>query len=1168
MMSMTEPPPPDKVPCVPAVSSDALHPRSGAMNGGAASGAPTFFTRDLFNLFRSHCGGCHVDNGLGGLKVTLLDFPDKITNKALDRIRSDDASFFMPPTGIPFSTRKPDDPIVEFASLLEDWLAAGSPAGVFYPSGAASSASHSYVVSDEVAQQMTNIGSCVPDAEMVGRETERSTKLDEMFAKAKALPKRLEETDLTTFDSAELAREGVIAFAPAYTLWADNAKKIRLVRVPRGQAMAFDPETQQFTIPPNTRFYKTFLKQVIDEKGNESYRKIETRLILSRPDEQLPDGSFESRALFGTYAWNESETEAVLVEDPLRNGQPFRDRLLTYVTNEKIAEQVLRTGPEDLDAALREAGVTRTYAIPGGERCRHCHMGAVNGSFVLGFTPLQINRRPMGEGGVIEPAERDELNQLQRFLDYGLIEGMGSAKDVVLLEDSQGDRKPRNEQELIAQGYMIGNCSHCHNPRGFPTQIAPELRGVLDFYPSKEGGIFQFPLERFSPRIFRGPERDVPIPYITPSLYDRSVDGPSDKVATYDRRRDSSGKPLLDAEGNFLPTETELIRAPWRSLIYRNTDAPFSYADDRAIFPHMPFDTAGYDCRVRRIMGEWMTSIPARWKYEGKDLPKEDGSTGMVSPTEFEIQGDHEPQPYADVAADDPEYSRYVRLAKARMRQFQQSRRYSDCPDPSLDVVDPAVMLGTQLVPKRYYQTVLESHQLEVGHVSLPVPERPHWAVTDLTEPEGAWNPRRPDWRGALMDGPLPDDPVAKLAIDLLRNANIRVTGNDGLRSLALDDMPFGVWLAKDDCDFSSIPKLSELATQPDWVLALDAANRPPPESRVYSISPGAQVFTAICANCHGPLADSSGRLAATIADMTGGETRVANLRDGIFGPIDAPGSNRAGIFEVAGSDISSDDWAARYLLWMGLGGTQRTIPPAALSVVASTTIMGKRRTGVTSFSTQTANMLTVAAFLCGEVLGKGNKAFDVVHGQLDHNVIGGLRSALIASTGDAEMWRRLCTFENPVPVRVVIADVGAGIVSFQLRTVANVDPSIGEDYPIFDRASYPADSLVGDQLGRVTTGIQPDNTDPWCVTLPLKPTDIAELERLWVESLHKELPVPYCPLDKLRRSSVSEVNRWTTRGAMNAGLSVFMYLDALARGEKRRPIPYDHCEDLAAQRN
>jgi mono/diheme cytochrome c family protein len=720
---------------------------------------------------------------------------------------------------------------------------------------------------------------------------------------------------------------------------------------------------------------------------------------------------------------------------------------------------------------------------------------------------------------------------------------MTSPKDVLPLEESQGDRKPRNERELTAQGYMLGNCAHCHNPHGFPSVIAPELRDALNFFPSKDGGIFQFPLDKFSPRIFRGPERDVPIPYITPSLYDRVAGPEAVKQITYDVANELTGLP-----------ETKPLLAPWRSLIYRNTDTPFSYADDSAIFPHMPLDTAGYDCRTRQIFGSWMASIPAKWKLED-DI--------MFSAID-EISTDADPQPYLEVLPDDPEFRRYERLAKSRVKDFQNSLRYKDCPDPTLDVVDPAVMNGTQIVPKPTFEEVKNADGEVVGHISLPMPEREHWAVTDLTDPPGDWNPRRPDWKDVLVDHVPQEDSEEQAAIDLIRDSNIRVTGQDALHSLATDDQPFGMWLVKDGCDFSSQKKVSDLSPRPAWADVVGA----PDDAPVYEISYGAQVFTAICSNCHGPLADSTGRLASTIADMTGGQTRVANLRDGILGPVSDPGSNRQRIFGIENNlGLTADDFATRYMLWMGLGGTQRVIPRAALAVVGSTSVLGERRTGVAGFTATSANMLTAASFLCTQVLPAGALAFDPSTGRTDHTNKS-LRSALITKNGDVDMWERLCSFNKPPPVRMVFAKVDNGhIARFEVHHPTNA-LTMQVDYALFERESYPADQPVGDPTGAVTTGIQADNSDPWCIHRPEIPGDEALIEAYWTGptndgGLARTSPVPFCPESQLQRLDDAAVNRWSMRGAMNAGLSVFLYLDALAHGDKQRPVPYDHCEDI-----
>ena len=89
--------------------------------------------------------------------------------------------------------------------------------------------------------------------------------------------------------------------------------------------------------------------------------------------------------------------------------------------------------------------------------------------------------------------------------------------------------------------------------------------------------------------------------------------------------------------------------APWRSLIYRNTDTPYDYFDDYAPFPHMPLNTSGYDCRVAKLMGDWMVSIPARVKnpqIRRARCPPTATLPGRTPTTD--------PQPYAEVKPGDP----------------------------------------------------------------------------------------------------------------------------------------------------------------------------------------------------------------------------------------------------------------------------------------------------------------------------------------------------------------------------------------------------------------------------------------------------------------------------------------------------------------------------------
>src|SRR4029077_880432 len=142
-------------------------------------------------------------------------------------------------------------------------------------------------------------------------------------------------------------------------------------------------------------------------------------------------------------------------------------------------------------------------------------------------------------------------------------------------------------------------------------------------------------------------------------------------------------------------------------------------------------------------------------------------------------------------------------------------------------------------------------------------------------------------------------------------------------------EVPFGLWKQKPACDFAGVPTVGSFqgAARPAW---MDSA-RLDPGAPVYMQSPGAAVFSNICINCHGPEADAKGLLADEISLMTGGDARVADFRSGLFGPEGAPGMNRSELFSPPNVPTSNpatpEDFTARYMAWMALGGTKVQLP-------------------------------------------------------------------------------------------------------------------------------------------------------------------------------------------------------------------------------------------------
>lgn len=1157
--------------CDAAHSSTSLPARSELLSGdGSSANMPSVMaTRDLFDLFKGTCGGCHVDGTQGNFHVTPDTFATVVDATALMRIKSDDPSFFMPPPtvgGKPYSTRAPTDPVVQLYGLLETWIEQNRPKDQFTVPASGVGGAGAYLLSDWTSDNLTNLGDCIPSASLVGTRQRHMEERDAFFAAATKLPDSLADTDLDTLDGAALAGEGVIAYAPTYPLWTDDAGKLRFIRLPRGQSVEFDAATQSFRIPPNTRFYKTFFRKVIDLRGFTSWRKIETRLIVSRPDRVHPDGSFEPTALFGTYVWNDDESAAHLQSVSLRDGTGFQDQLIKVTVDEPFAKAIADSKPADLDYELEEthSGIIRHYAIPGSPRCVQCHMG--RDAFVLGFTPLQLRRRAGDDGGVYEHAVGDELTQLQRLIDYGVVSGMSSPDEVTPLEATQGSRTPRNDYELKAQAYMVGNCAHCHNPRGFPSVANPELAPMLNFLPSADGGIFQFPLDRVSPLRKRGANLDVPIPYITPSLREYPVAESSTdnwvekwidcathfKDAIY--QRTDAGlvayAPLCGAPGGV-----GHYPAPWRSLLYRNVETPFSYADDFVIFPHMPMNSPGFDCRVPRIMGEWMVSIPAkRVSTVDEDAVPMSGITVAV---------DNSAQPYVEVTPDDPAYAQAVAASDQRLHAYRNGLRYNFCPDTN-DIADHAVLNGTALVPDAdpVFDSIDPTKLIQPG---MGVPVRAHWVNTDLTEAPGDWGPRRSDWAKVLVMQQI-DDPSLSPA-DLQAQKDLvallqTVTLDAATKSYVTTPLPYGLWQTKPGCDFSKDKTVSQFTgdARPDW---MDKAHAPA-DAPVYMESPGAAVFTTVCINCHGPKADSRGLLSDAILLMTGGAARVANLRDGLFGPLADPGANRTRVFgPSATAQVTADDWGARYLAWMTLGGTQRRLPPALLNIVAATRVFGVARASNQISPTGSPNMLKLAKELCLNSLPAVDANYDLTPLFKDGHLSWGDETGLIDVNGDAEMWLRLCSLGNRQVVRV----------PFVTEWTKDTKPALAPQESLYWADAYPATAPVLDHHGKIVNGVKPDNLFPLCIRKPADTT--------WSDDFISKQAVkpPYCPPelfannDQYKLASdpnpdgpalprvLTDARKWSVRGAINAALAVFLYLDGIERGTVAPQPAFNLCE-------
>ena len=609
--------------------------------------------------------------------------------------------------------------------------------------------------------------------------------------------------------------------------------------------------------------------------------------------------------------------------------------------------------------------------------------------------------------------------------------------------------------------------------------------------------------------------------YVTPSLVDLPKLDPS------------SGGPAQDwfVDDNINGNIFWVDYAPWRSIIYRNVDAGFAYTDDFALFPHMPMNSVGYDPRAKQILGDWMVSIPAvRKQPQIPEYAYQIGINGGVV--------DSSPQPYVEVLPGDPRYEQAASDAETRLSIFHTGMnpavtlsptagivysRYDD-PGETDDILDPAVELQPICHPIPVADPV-DNH--------YPLPNHPHWVVTDTTQSPGPWSPRRADWATVLISQTIPPAPSGACAppgqaqayqdqldaVSLLQS-----TALDQVQPWATTPLPFGLWQQQNGCDFSTQQTVQSFtgASRPHWMDVPDPQTQelPPPDAPVYMETPGAAVFKMICINCHGPEADSNGRMAFNLAIMTGGAARVADFKDGFFGPVTSPGANQQSVFGDAalaavfpsglpaawttapdGTPLTYVDRAARYMPWMALGGTEVLIPQPILQIVAATKVLDVQRT--IDASQISANMLSEAKALCVGLLGPtfnvGSSAWFAGtpgHGYLDA-AITGLNTTLIPSLGDAELWLRLCTLANPSPVHVLSPQLASGryqVSSYEDSTsTLNLESGAGT---WIDPTTYPANTPVGNETGGIDPSLTPDNMWPWCVD----PTPPANGNPAWLQ--------------------------------------------------------------------
>lgn len=231
------------------------------------------------------------------------------------------------------------------------------------------------------------------------------------------LPERLTDAGLFEGDRPGVVARGVRAFSPQYPLWSDGLSKRRWIQLPDGGVIDGSDE-HAWKFPVGARFWKEFSFQG---------RKVETRVLWKGT----------TGWSYGSYAWNDDGTEAVLAPE---------EGLITPI----------------------EIAPGRRHVIPSRADCAACH-GSQDRRRPLGFNALQLS--PDRDPGAIhgEPLQEGMLT-LDVLRKEGLLQE----------EAARAAAAPRirtqNPSTRAVLGYLAANCSHCHDGSGEIAALAPVIR--------------------------------------------------------------------------------------------------------------------------------------------------------------------------------------------------------------------------------------------------------------------------------------------------------------------------------------------------------------------------------------------------------------------------------------------------------------------------------------------------------------------------------------------------------------------------------------------------------------------------------------------------------------------------------------------------------------------
>lgn len=211
---------------------------------------------------------------------------------------------------------------------------------------------------------------------------------------------------------------GVVPYTLNTPLFSDYAEKLRFVKLPAGQSVAYNPDNV-LDFPVGTTLIKTFYYPVDARDPAKGRRLMETRLLLHEASGW--------KAL--EYIWNDEQTEAYL----------------------EVA------GDTKPVAWINSAGQSQSlvYSMPNLNQCKGCH-NRNEKMTPIGPSVRQLNGE-FNYGGITE-------NQLVHWQKAGLLTSVPALETVPKVP--KWNDPAAGTVESRARAWLDINCAHCHSPAG------------------------------------------------------------------------------------------------------------------------------------------------------------------------------------------------------------------------------------------------------------------------------------------------------------------------------------------------------------------------------------------------------------------------------------------------------------------------------------------------------------------------------------------------------------------------------------------------------------------------------------------------------------------------------------------------------------------------------